>query len=333
MTVAMGRSSVTADDNRATPDGRPHPARLRTRRRDGTPVYGYAVRPGVPPVSVVRFDGAHHPGGLPGGGRHVHDFLVLVHVESGSGVVRFDGADHALRPGDVYAVASGRVMESGTLTGLQHCVGWSAFFLPAAVPALAAASPLGWAYHPLLRPFAPEAADGPDHGRLVVPPADRGRWSAWFAELAEETADPARLGAPDAAAAALTRLLVATARLAADVAGPGSRTADPLVARVFEVVERRFAEPISSADVAGELGYTPGHLTTLVRERTGRTLLEWITERRLTEVRRLLVETDLPLGVIAGRAGLRDAGYLVRRFRDRYGTTPHRWRRGERAPA
>ena len=33
------------------------------------------------------------------------------------------------------------------------------------------------------------------------------------------------------------------------------------------------------------LGYTPGHLTTVVRGRTGRPLLEWITERRMTEVR------------------------------------------------
>jgi AraC-like DNA-binding protein len=50
----------------------------------------------------------------------------------------------------------------------------------------------------------------------------------------------------------------------------------------------------------------------------------------MTEVRRLLRETDLPLGVVAARTGLRDASYLVRRFRDRYGTTPQRWRLSQR---
>jgi AraC-like DNA-binding protein len=51
----------------------------------------------------------------------------------------------------------------------------------------------------------------------------------------------------------------------------------------------------------------------------------------MTEVRRMLRETDLPLGVVASRTGLRDATYLVRRFRDRHGVTPERWRRGQRA--
>lgn len=52
----------------------------------------------------------------------------------------------------------------------------------------------------------------------------------------------------------------------------------------------------------------------------------------MTEVRRLLRETDLPLGVVASRTGLRDATYLVRRFRIRYGNTPERWRRSQRQP-
>jgi AraC-like DNA-binding protein len=106
---------------------------------------------------------------------------------------------------------------------------------------------------------------------------------------------------------------------------------DLLVERVFEEIEATFREPVSAGDIARELGYTPGHLTTLVRRRTGRTLLEWITERRMIEVRRMLRETDLPLGVVASRTGLRDAAYLVRRFRQRYDITPERWRRSERS--
>ncbi|GAB3806377.1 helix-turn-helix domain-containing protein [Micromonospora zhanjiangensis] len=69
----------------------------------------------------------------------------------------------------------------------------------------------------------------------------------------------------------------------------------------------------------------------MLRRRTGRPLLDWITERRMIEVRRMLRETDLPLDAVAARAGLRDATYLVRRFRARYGITPQRWRRTQRA--
>ena len=144
--------------------------------------------------------------------------------------------------------------------------------------------------------------------------------------MAEELAEPDRVGARDAASALLTRIMIAAARLApSDPAPP-----DPLVTRVFDEIETTFRAPVSATDVARALGYTPGYLTTVIRERTGRTLLEWITERRMTEVRRMLRDTDLPLGVVAARTGLRDATYLVRRFKDRYGTTPDRWRRGER---
>jgi AraC-like DNA-binding protein len=197
---------------------------------------------------------------------------------------------------------------------------WSVAFLPDAVPALAEVSPLVWPHHPLLALFAPDA------GSAEVPAADRDRWCRRLEELAGELDRPDRLGAAEGAGALLTGLLVVSARLATSAPAPP----DPVVARVFDEIEATFREPVSAADVARALGYTPGHLTTLVRRRTGRPLLAWITERRMTEVRRLLRETDLPLGVVASRTGLRDASYLVRRFRGRYGVTPEAWRRSQR---
>jgi AraC-like DNA-binding protein len=296
------------------------PSTLRTVRPDGTPVYRYRQRPGLPPVSVIRFetDAAHAD--LPSTYRHAHDFLVLVYVEEGAGSVTIDGAERPLRAGEVHAVSPGQVI-GVTVAELARSRAWSVAFTPDAVPALASVSPLAWTHHPLLALFASVAG----YGRVAGP--DRADWSAWLADLAAELADPGRLGARDAVAAMLTRLLVAAARLAPSAPG----TMDPLVERVFAQIEAMFREPVSAADVARALGYTPGHLTTVLRRRTGRPLLEWINERRMTEVRRMLRETDLPLDAVAARTGLRDATYLVRRFRDRHGITPQRWRRTERA--
>lgn len=299
------------------------PSQLRTVRPDGTPVYRYEQRPGVPPVSVNRFepDAAHVA--APPDHRHAHDFLMLVYVEDGEGRFVLDGAERQLMPGLLQAVSPGQVIGPSALSALTHARAWSVSFTPDAVPALAAVSPLVWAQHPLLAMFAPGAGQG-----LVAEP-DRSRWAGWLGELSEELAAPWRLGAGDAAAGLLTRILVAAARLAPPAS---SGQPDPLVTRVFAEIEATFRGPLTVADVARELGYTPGHLTTVVRERTGRPLLEWITERRMTEVRRMLRETDLPLGVVAARTGLRDATYLVRRFRERYGITPERWRRSQRLP-
>jgi AraC-like DNA-binding protein len=304
----MGRSSDSV-----LAGGRP----VRTVRADGTPVYGWVQSPGIPAVAVVPLDPDCDTAHLPPGNRHAHDFWVLAYVERGGGAVGLDGKQVALRAGEVHAVAPGEVVAAESIAELTHARAWSVAFTPDAIPSLASISPLTWAHHPLLALFA---ADG---RRGLVPEAERSRWQAWLADLTEELRHPGRLGAHDAVTAILTNLLVASARLA-----PSAPIApDPLVTRVFDEIERTYATKVSAGDLARTLGYTPGHLTTVIRQRTGRTLLDWLTERRLTEARRLLRETDLPLSVISTRTGLTDPGYLVRRFKARYGTTPDRWRR------
>ena len=77
-------------------------------------------------------------------------------------------------------------------------------------------------------------------------------------------------------------------------------------------------------------GTLAGHLTTVVRRKTGRTVLEWIGERRMAEARKLLVETDLPVEEVGRRVGYADAHYFVRVFRRGHGATPLGWRRAGR---
>ena len=99
---------------------------------------------------------------------------------------------------------------------------------------------------------------------------------------------------------------------------------DPELSRL----ERRLAGPLSLRDVARELGMTPGHLTTIVRRRTGRTVQEWIIERRMAEARSLLSDTELPVAEISRRVGMSDPGYFSRLFRRTHGTSPREWRGG-----
>ncbi|MDT5349628.1 MAG: hypothetical protein QOH91_2915, partial [Mycobacterium sp.] len=69
-----------------------------------------------------------------------------------------------------------------------------------------------------------------------------------------------------------------------------------------------------------------GHLTTVVRRRTGRTVQEWIIERRMAEARGLPAETDLPVAEVARRVGVADPGYFSRLFSRTHGTSPRKWR-------
>ena len=131
---------------------------------------------------------------------------------------------------------------------------------------------------------------------------------------------------PTRGSAHLTLLLIDLARLASDVVSDLRHSGEPVLADVFAVIERRHADSLSLRDVAREVGMTPGHLTTIVRRRTGRTVQDWIIDRRMAESRRLLADTDLPIQEVARRVGITDPGYFSRLFRRTHGTTPRSWR-------
>ena len=174
-----------------------------------------------------------------------------------------------------------------------------------------------------------EAGDGPAPGDA---PAERPSWSERLSALDLELSQR-QSGYQEAALAHLTLLLVGVGRLAVDVVGNLRFNDERLLAKVFGFIEDRYREPISLKDVARAVSLSPGHLTTVVRRKTGRTVQEWIAERRMAEARRLLVQTDLAVEELGQRVGYGDAGYFVRSFRHAHGMTPLGWRRAGRPNA
>ena len=310
------------------------------RRIAGAPVRSYPRTPGAPPITVVRLGGLdddhdhdqhdhqpehhEHAAGTQVPGAHAHDFLVLAFVERGGGVVRIDDRPEPVQTGDAFVIAPGEVVGPEWAGAIAGARAWAVFFPADVVDARAGNGALSWRAHPLLFPFVGSRAGGAQ--RLPVPEEQWVRWSQRFAELHQELTER-RDGSAEAAHALLTLLLVDLSRLAGDVGEHLRLRDEPLLAAVFDVVERRFREPISLRDVADAVGLSPGHLTTVVGRRTGRTVQQWITERRMTEARRLLAGTDLTVAAIAGRVGYRDAGYFIRRFRAAHGSAPQEWRR------
>ncbi|HEX2283917.1 MAG TPA: AraC family transcriptional regulator, partial [Mycobacterium sp.] len=271
------------------------------RHRAGVPIYEYRTDPDIPPVSVVHAD--HN---LAHRGRHIHDFPALWYA-------------HAA--GLVYVVAAGEVIDPRQVGDPGDGAG--VFFDPAALGVDAETPWPAWRAHPLLFPFL----HGESGGLLALqlPPARRPAWDAAIASIESELT-ARQEGYRQAAIAHLTLLLIDLARLASDVVGDLRQSGEPLLAEVFAVIDERHTEPLSLRDVAREVGMTPGHLTTVVRRRTGRTVQEWIIERRMAESRRLLADTDLPVAEVARRVGISDPGYFSRLFRRTHGTSPRTWR-------
>jgi AraC-like DNA-binding protein len=279
-----------------------HASRL-FRHHDGVPMYQYPRDPDTPPVSVVRASRAE----MLDHGRHIHDFPALWYIR---------------RPGLVYVAAAGEVLDPGRLDRTDDG-GLGVFFDPGALGSDRDTSWPAWRGHPLLFPFLHGEAGG--LLELQLPADRRTLWDAAITSIENELS--ARLeGYRQAALAHLTLLLIDLARLAGDVVGDLRLSGEPLLADVFAVIERDHAQPLSLRDVAREVGMTPGHLTTIVRRRTGRTVQEWIIDRRMAESRRLLADTDLPVQEVARRVGIADPGYFSRLFRRAHGTSPRAWR-------
>lgn len=291
------------------------------------PVYGYDHKPGVPPVSTFRLDRRSLQGIGPGHA-HSHDFLVLAYFQRGGGSLRLGNREWPVRVGDLYVIAPGEIVGVGARAGaLAQADGWAVSFPPAGLGPDAPDALLSWRAHPLLFPFALGAAQGGQ--RLSVPTGDRRMWSTRLTALDRELRTR-RDGYRQAVVAHLTLLLVDVARLAADIAGDLRLSDEPLLAEVFDFIEQHYHERISLTDVAAAVNISSGHLTTVVRRKTGRPVLEWITERRMAQARRLLTETDLSIAAVAHGVGYTDSAYFVRTFRNAHGTTPLRWRRAGR---
>ncbi len=157
---------------------------------------------------------------------------------------------------------------------------------------------------------------------MQLPVATLRRWNSWLREMEKEIASR-RLGYAQAVAATLDLLLVSAARLSPQQT---SSRVDPLVTRAFAIVDERFSQPLTLRDIADALHVTSGHLTEVVRQRTGRPLGEWILQRRMTQARHLLGETDALVADVAAQCGFTSVGHFGRQFRRLHGMSPSAWR-------
>jgi AraC-like DNA-binding protein len=278
--------------------------------------------PGELPVATWRLDhGREIHGSFE---EHAHDFPCLAYFQNTGGLLRTGRRAWPIEAGDLFVIAPGDVMGRIYATDLADTRGWGVSFTADALGPDVPGAHLAWRTHPLLFPFVRGGAIGAL--RLRVPEPDRPEWSARLRVLHDELAQR-RDGYREAVLANLVLLLVGVSRLAADVVGDLRENREPLLAEVFDVIERRYPQRLSLRDVAAAVNISPGHLTSTVRRRTGRTVQEWITERRMVQARRLLAATDLPIGEVGRRVGFPDAGYFARTFGKVHGMSPAQWRR------
>jgi AraC family transcriptional regulator, transcriptional activator of pobA len=122
----------------------------------------------------------------------------------------------------------------------------------------------------------------------------------------------------------VARLAAARGRSGADVVAlePTGATVDAL----RKLVEEHFHKERQLAFYADKLAMTVDRLNDHVRRATGVTAGHLIRQRVLTEAKRQLVFTSLPIHEIAYDLAFSDPSHFARFFRKQTGTTPHEFR-------
>ncbi len=100
-----------------------------------------------------------------------------------------------------------------------------------------------------------------------------------------------------------------------------------LVDRVDEYLRGHYRGEVSFDELAAQLGYSRTRLGTVYRERTGYTLTDALTRRRVEAACRLLeTAKDKSVTEIGLLSGFNDLSYFHRQFRKWAGSTPRRYR-------
>jgi AraC family transcriptional regulator len=98
------------------------------------------------------------------------------------------------------------------------------------------------------------------------------------------------------------------------------------VGKAREVLNDRYADPLSLDDIADAVGVEPERLARGFRRAFGESLGDYLRRIRVNAAARLLASTDEPISRVAGEVGFADQSHLTRWFARYLETTPGRYR-------
>jgi len=107
----------------------------------------------------------------------------------------------------------------------------------------------------------------------------------------------------------------------------GMNRSNTRVRKALDYISQNFAGRISLQSVAREAGVSPCRMAHLVKELTGRTVLQIVQHVRISHAQHLLERTSMSCTEIAYDVGFSDQSYFIKHFKRITGTTPARYRR------
>lgn len=251
---------------------------------------------------------------------HYHSFLELVIVNADGGFNVVGGRRTPFRRRQVYHLGMFHPHRVESPAG-GHCDYFNITFHPEVAMAphrTARSSPEASPPDVVLAPFYAALPAAPE----LLPEDDYRTVAAICGALIREIAQPDRRSATIAPALFQGMIEIIARRLA-----NSSGSIDSRVQAVLRTIAERFHEPLPTRELAAGVGLSASRLDQVFREHTGTTIRRALLRRRLTEAKRLLATTDVPITEVLHSCGFNDVSYFNRSFRADTGTTPRGFRR------
>lgn len=113
-----------------------------------------------------------------------------------------------------------------------------------------------------------------------------------------------------------TEYLTACVNRAGDVISAAHRDrTNALVGSIREYISQHYCEPIGLAEASRYVGRNPSYISRLIREHTGVSFTQLLTDKRMQEAKHLLKETNLKVSEISDRIGYANVRYFTRVFK------------------
>ena len=107
----------------------------------------------------------------------------------------------------------------------------------------------------------------------------------------------------------------------------GQNRTNETVGRILDYLSENFHETITFEMLSKEVNLSTFRISHLVKEQTGKTVLQHIHHLRIQEAQRLLEQSELSCTDIAYESGFGDQSYFIKQFRKWMGITPARYRK------
>ena len=103
-------------------------------------------------------------------------------------------------------------------------------------------------------------------------------------------------------------------------------TLPPKLAQVAAYIQKHYSQPLSNKELGQLVGYHEYYLNRIFQAHTGMNLHEYVIKIRMEQAAYLILNTALPLNVIAEQVGIRSYPHFSACFKEHFGCSPAKYR-------